>query len=236
MTLKEKIKSYSFWVSLTSALVLILKVIGSKFGFNIDATLASDIITSLCSILVITGIIVTPSSKAVKDLELVSGSNETPTTKTENSKTSLKDNISILSETLKETADKILDSTEEVENQKGEDVVEEKISQTQSTSKTNNCQDEQTIVTESQNMIETKPIEEVYVEEVATKAAGENVTQSTDIVSNKDSQTSFEAQIQATDDDEFKKLLATQKGKYIKNIDTYIEILSQELSSLKPKE
>lgn len=63
MNLKEKVKSYSFWVSLASAIVLVLKVIGSNFGFTIDATLASDLITSMCSVLVILGIIVTPTPK-----------------------------------------------------------------------------------------------------------------------------------------------------------------------------
>lgn len=237
MTLKEKIKSYSFWVSLTSALVLILKVIGSKFGFNIDATLASDIITSLCSILVITGIIVTPTSKAVRDLEILNATNETQkTTEPENTQTNVKDNISILSKTLKETADKILDSTEEVENKKIEEENKEKVFQPSSESKIENCQDKQIVVIESQSTIIEKPIEEVCVEEVASETAGESITQSTDVVSIKEPQISFETQIQVTDDNEFKKLLATQKDKYIKNLDAYIEILSQELNSFKPKD
>lgn len=69
MNIKEKVKSYSFWVSLSSALILIIKVIGNKFGFTIDATLASDLITSLCSILVVTGIIVTPTPKSTKPVQ-----------------------------------------------------------------------------------------------------------------------------------------------------------------------
>lgn len=62
MTIKEKIKSYNFWVSLASAIILILKVLGNKFGFDVDETFASDLITCLCSILVILGIIVTPTT------------------------------------------------------------------------------------------------------------------------------------------------------------------------------
>ena len=69
MNIKDKVKSYSFWVSLSSALILIIKVIGNKFGFTIDATLASDLITSLCSILVVTGIIVTPTPKSSKQIQ-----------------------------------------------------------------------------------------------------------------------------------------------------------------------
>ena len=63
MSLKEKIKSYSFWVSLASAVILILKVLGSRFGFTVDETMISDLFTALCSILVILGIIVIPGTK-----------------------------------------------------------------------------------------------------------------------------------------------------------------------------
>ena len=62
MKLKDKVKSYSFWISLGSAIILILNLIGNKFGFNIDSGFASDLLTSLCSILVLLGIIVTPTS------------------------------------------------------------------------------------------------------------------------------------------------------------------------------
>lgn len=64
MTIKEKMKSYNFWVSLASAVILILKVIGAQVGFTIDANFANDLITSLCSILVLLGIIVTPTSSS----------------------------------------------------------------------------------------------------------------------------------------------------------------------------
>ena len=63
MNLKDRAKTYSFWVSLTSAIILILKVIGSKFGFEVDAVFVSDLVTSMCSVLVLLGIIVSPTSK-----------------------------------------------------------------------------------------------------------------------------------------------------------------------------
>lgn len=62
MKLKDKIKSYSFWVSLASAVILILKVLGSRFGFTVDESMVSDIFTALCSILVLMGIIVVPTN------------------------------------------------------------------------------------------------------------------------------------------------------------------------------
>lgn len=63
MKIKDKIKSYSFWVSLASAVILILKVVGSRFGFTVDESMVSDAFTALCSILVLLGIIVVPSSQ-----------------------------------------------------------------------------------------------------------------------------------------------------------------------------
>ena len=58
MKLRDKIKSYSFWVSLASAIILILKILGNRFGFVVDETMVSDLFTALCSILVLLGIIV----------------------------------------------------------------------------------------------------------------------------------------------------------------------------------
>lgn len=63
MSIKERAKTYNFWVSITSAIILILKILGNKLGFTIDETLASDLITSVCSIFVLLGIIVPPSNK-----------------------------------------------------------------------------------------------------------------------------------------------------------------------------
>ena len=62
MKLKDKIKSYSFWVSLASAVILILKLLGNRFNFVVDETMISDLFTALCSILVLLGIIVVPTN------------------------------------------------------------------------------------------------------------------------------------------------------------------------------
>jgi uncharacterized membrane protein len=68
MKLKDKIKSYSFWVSLASAIILILKILGNRFGFVVDETMVSDLFTALCSILVLLGIIVPPQSASNNNL------------------------------------------------------------------------------------------------------------------------------------------------------------------------
>lgn len=84
MKLKDKIKSYSFWVSIASAVILILKVLGGRFGFVVDESMVSDIFTAVCSILVLLGIIVVPSgqsnqtqtNKKLDDINNLNNSNE----------------------------------------------------------------------------------------------------------------------------------------------------------------
>ena len=66
MKLSERIKTYNFWVSLSSAIFLIIKVLGTQIGFNVDESLFSDLITSICSILVLLGIIVPPKNPEIK--------------------------------------------------------------------------------------------------------------------------------------------------------------------------
>lgn len=63
MTFKEKLKSYNFWISLVSAIILILNILGDKFNFSVDPNLIIDLSTALCSIFVILGIISIPKSK-----------------------------------------------------------------------------------------------------------------------------------------------------------------------------
>ena len=63
MKLKDRIKTYNFWVSLASALFLIINVIGRKFNFYVDEGIFNDIFTAICGILVLLGIIVPPKTK-----------------------------------------------------------------------------------------------------------------------------------------------------------------------------
>lgn len=66
MTIKDKLKSYNFWITLVSAIILLLQVFGEKFNFKIDSTFIIDVTTALCSIFVILGIISVPKSKTTK--------------------------------------------------------------------------------------------------------------------------------------------------------------------------
>lgn len=79
MKLKDRIKTYNFWVSLISALFLIINLIGQKFNFHIDELLFNNLLTSLCGILVILGIIAPPTSPKVDKLPSIDIDDQTTT-------------------------------------------------------------------------------------------------------------------------------------------------------------
>ena len=218
MTLKEKIKSYSFWVSLASAIVLILKVIGAKFGFNIDATLASDIITSVCSVLVITGIIVTPTSKANSDLKLLNS---------KTSQNSIKENLSILSNNLKETADEILNGT--TQKTKDDTHLSEPTEETIAIE----------LITVADKPTTTEAVEEVKEIEPETeiKPAATVTEKSIEPVEPIEEPAEVQSITKTIPTEtELKSVLASQKDIWAKNIDVYYQILLEEVKSLKPNE
>jgi len=68
MTIKDKMKTYNFWISLVSAILLIVRVVGDKYGFSVDSGLVMDITTGVCGIFVILGIISVPQ-KAIDKLQ-----------------------------------------------------------------------------------------------------------------------------------------------------------------------
>jgi len=68
MKLKDRIKTYNFWVSLASAILLIVNTLGKQLNFSIDENLYNDLFTSFCGILVLLGIIVPPSNPKKSDL------------------------------------------------------------------------------------------------------------------------------------------------------------------------
>lgn len=77
--LKQRLKSYKFWLSLGSAIFLILKVIGQNFGFSVDENIFNEIFTAICSLLVLLGIIAPPSNskKASGDSNVTSSESGT---------------------------------------------------------------------------------------------------------------------------------------------------------------
>jgi len=58
--MKQKIKSYNFWISLTSVLILFIRIVGEKFGFVISENDFMDIMVVLCTVFAVLGIFDTP--------------------------------------------------------------------------------------------------------------------------------------------------------------------------------
>ncbi|MDD4211218.1 MAG: phage holin [Clostridia bacterium] len=62
MNLKEKMKNYGFWMSLTAAVILVLQTFGKTFGFSINDEAINSIVNSICGVLIVLGIISNPTS------------------------------------------------------------------------------------------------------------------------------------------------------------------------------
>lgn len=63
MNLKQKMKTYSFWMALTGAVILVLQTIGKECGFSIDDKVITGIVSSVCGVFIVLGIISKPSIK-----------------------------------------------------------------------------------------------------------------------------------------------------------------------------
>ena len=55
--MKEKFKSYSFWMSVTAAVILVINNIGKTFGFEVDGEVVTKIVDSICGVLILFGVI-----------------------------------------------------------------------------------------------------------------------------------------------------------------------------------
>ncbi len=53
----KKIKSYSFWVALASAAVVLLNALGRALGFSIENKVVEDVILGISGVLAVLGIV-----------------------------------------------------------------------------------------------------------------------------------------------------------------------------------
>lgn len=74
--MKTRIKSYSFWTSLSAAVILLVNSIGNMFGFSIEDKLISNIIMSTCGVLVVLGVVSAPTKADEKESEELNEANE----------------------------------------------------------------------------------------------------------------------------------------------------------------
>jgi len=65
--LKNKLKSYSFWVSLASAMLLLMQTIGRPLGLVIDESTYMSIVNSVLGVFVVLGIVSHPAQNLLKN-------------------------------------------------------------------------------------------------------------------------------------------------------------------------
>lgn len=155
MKLKDKIKSYSFWVSIASAVILILKVLGNRFGFVVDESMVSDIFTALCSILVLMGIIVVPSAQGGQ--EQLNNKLASKNTK-QNSSTNLIQDIN--NQKNKLTQDETFDTNKTKPNNENQNGFENTSYENLESSKTTFCEDNEVKDESSNANLISNPIEQ----------------------------------------------------------------------------
>ena len=116
----NKLKTTGFWISLTGAVILVLQVIGGAFGFKINSELINNLVSSICGVLVIVGVLI-PSKQENNKInfptdssdENLNSSNQQEETETCN-KTKNED---VLNETKNETLDENIDDNVETKTQ-----------------------------------------------------------------------------------------------------------------------
>lgn len=79
--MKKRIKTYSFWVSLSGAIIVLIQAIGRAFGFIPNADIIHNIVMGIAGVLVVFGIVSSPTEEELNRKE----ENE------DNEKTDLKD-------------------------------------------------------------------------------------------------------------------------------------------------
>ena len=63
----NRFKSYSFWVSLSAALIIFLNAIGRAFGFSIENQIVEDCVMSIAGLLLVLGIVSMGGEEEPKD-------------------------------------------------------------------------------------------------------------------------------------------------------------------------
>ena len=53
----KKFQSYSFWVSLSGAVIVLLNALGRAFGFEIENQIVEDVIMSVAGVLMVLGVV-----------------------------------------------------------------------------------------------------------------------------------------------------------------------------------
>lgn len=116
----NKLKTTGFWISLTGAVILVLQVIGGAFGFKINSELINNLVSSICGVLVIVGVLI-PSKQENNKINFLAGSSDenlNSSNQQEETETCNKTkNEDVLKETKNETLDENIDDNLETKTQ-----------------------------------------------------------------------------------------------------------------------
>jgi len=63
----KKMKSYSFWLSFSGALIILLNALGKAFGFSIESKVVEECIMAFAGVLVVLGIVTMDIKDKSKD-------------------------------------------------------------------------------------------------------------------------------------------------------------------------
>ena len=228
MKLKDKIKTYSFWVSLASAIILILKLLGNRFNFVVDESMISDLFTALCSILVLLGIIVVPTSSIAANQNENKFQIEKDSAKNKIRKNSISEVVSninnnechdnLKNEEIKteDIKDKTIDLNTPTQNKSS-------IEQDKNLNSNNDSSEINNDFDETNNVIEVEP-KTLQVDEI-DNIQHQNTTDIVSIESNKEEPTTTNQ----TDNFDFKTILNMQREKFSNNLDEYIFELQEAI-------
>ena len=181
----NRFKSYSFWVSLSSAVILLSQNIASLFGFTFETSLIENVIMAICGLLVVLGIVKKPK-QTTQVIETVSKVTETlietPTDQPEEADqtNTQPNNITKEQNNMEEVliAPKRTAVAEQIV-QPAEVVIEEKTEETPATEKVVEkveCVEEATAETDNVEEVAT-PMEETKPTEIVGELVNENGVQ-----------------------------------------------------------
>lgn len=61
--MEQKFRSYSFWMAVCGAVILVVNNIGKAFGFSVSTELVTNIVDSVCGVLVVFGVLTMPKKE-----------------------------------------------------------------------------------------------------------------------------------------------------------------------------
>lgn len=242
MKLKDKIKSYSFWVSLASALILILKVLGSRFGFTIDESMVSDIFTAICSILVLLGIIVIPQAPNTTETENTNSNEIEESIKqseTENLNSSEKESVNF-----NENFNKTTEASDEISEQDTNNLENQIDNNINIGNNISNFQDiEMNLIDNSNNDELRNNLEGIENDKERFVVIENNNSETYNEINNDDilpeinigqeTEISIETKIENKNITALKEILSNQRSKFSDNLEDYVIELENEINKLK---